>query len=313
MQSDEPHTTVGPEGLDLGVITLEVASSISGTISGDAGPIGSIEAMACRDDGFCYPGYSDESGSFSVAGLTPGSYVLQFNDWMGTYQGGYYSESGIVGNAFEATPFVVPPSVSGLAVLLERSGAIGAPGTPTNVYAIPGDGTAEVHWTPPLDDGGSPILEYTVASTDGTSLTVVSYTTECLVWGLTNGQPYSFTVVARNAAGYGEPSAPSDPVIPSAQPPAPVAVRLAATADPATITAGGAAIVTVSALDQDGNVVPDYAGTVSLSSLDPWSDFPSRTHSGRRTRESTSSPSTSGLPARNSSAHPTGRFSPERP
>ena len=273
VQGDGPHTAVGPEGLDLGVVQMEIASTISGTVTGDAGPV-AIDPIACRSDGYCHSGYSDESGNFSVRGLAAGSYVLQFNDWSGTYAGGYYSDSGVVANASQATPLAVPPSVSGLTATLPRPAAVRTPGAPTNVYAIPAVDRVDVHWTPPLDDGGSPILEYTIATTDGTGATIGTYTNEAPVWNLTYGETYSFTVVARNAAGYGDISAPSDPVTLPMLPPIPAAVRLAATATPQTITAGGATTVTISALDQDGNVVPDYAGTVSLSSSDPRSGLP---------------------------------------
>ena len=74
------------------MVQLEIASTISGTVTGDAGPV-AIDALACRSDGFCHSGYGDESGNFSVRGLAAGSYVLQFNDWSGRYAGGYYSDS----------------------------------------------------------------------------------------------------------------------------------------------------------------------------------------------------------------------------
>jgi hypothetical protein len=271
IQSDEPHTTVGPDGLDLGVVQLEVASSISGTVQGESGTPDWIQVTACREDGMCWQAMYD-SGSFSILGLPPGSYLVQFSDWSGTYAGGYYSESGIVPSASEATPLTVPPSVSGLAVTLQPAGPAGVPGAPTNVYAIAGDGAAEVFWDPPLNDGGSPILEYYVTTPDGMGCTTSD--THCTAYNLTYGETYAFTVAALNAAGLGQPSAPSDPVTIPVVPPPPAAVRLGVVVDPQTIVAGGAATVTVSALDQDGNVVPDYVGTVGISASDPWSGLP---------------------------------------
>ena len=53
---------------------------------------------------------------------------------------------------------------------------------------------------PPASDGGSPITGYTVISdTDGTTATRLG--SPCTVSGLTNGRPYSFHVIARNAVG----------------------------------------------------------------------------------------------------------------
>jgi hypothetical protein len=273
VQSDLPHETVGPDGLDLGTIPLELASSLSGTLTGAVGQFGSVYPMACRSDGLCYSGLADDSGSFSVTGLAPGDYILQFDDWAGNYFSGYYSDSGVEApDAAEATLLSVPPSVAGLSLALNWTGRVGVPAPPTNVVAVPGDGTADVTWTAPLYDGGAPIFQYIVTASDGT--TCYSATTECMVGSLTNGQSYTFAVVAQNREGLSQPSAPSDPVTPNPPPPAPVAVRLTIAASPDTVTAGGSVTVTVSALDQDGNVVPSYAGTVSFSSSDPWSGLP---------------------------------------
>ena len=89
-----------------------------------------------------------------------------------------------------------------------------APGAPTGVVAIRGDGEVDVRWTPPGDDGGSPILGYTVTSNPG-GLTCESSGNACTVTGLTNGTAYTFTVTARNAVGSSVASTPSAPVTPS--------------------------------------------------------------------------------------------------
>lgn len=90
---------------------------------------------------------------------------------------------------------------------------VGVPSAPASVVAVAGDDTALVSWQAPGDDGGSPILTYTVSATPGTaSCTVTSQT--CEVSGLTNGATYTFTVVATNAAGSSAASAPSNAVTP---------------------------------------------------------------------------------------------------
>jgi hypothetical protein len=80
------------------------------------------------------------------------------------------------------------------------------PGPASGINANPGNGMVTVSWTPPADNGGAPITDYTVeyalstgsftAFVDGTS-TVPSLT----VTGLTNGTSYRFRVLAINWAG----------------------------------------------------------------------------------------------------------------
>jgi len=86
----------------------------------------------------------------------------------------------------------------------------GAPGTPT---ATPGNGSATVNWTAPTT-GGAPV-SYTVTSAPGGhTCTVSAPTTSCVVSGLTNGTPYTFTVVATNAGGDSSPSSASSSATP---------------------------------------------------------------------------------------------------
>ena len=96
------------------------------------------------------------------------------------------------------------------------------PGPPTDVAATAGDGEATVSWSPPLSDGGSPIVQYAVTSTpDSLTAVVEGSTLSATVTGLTNGTAYTFVVTATNAIGASGPSAPSSPVTPTL-PPTPI-------------------------------------------------------------------------------------------
>ncbi|XRQ04658.1 fibronectin type III domain-containing protein [Actinomadura welshii] len=114
------------------------------------------------------------------------------------------------------------------------------PSAPGGATATASDGTASVSWQRPVDDGGSPIIEYTVtASPGGASVTVDAPSLQANVTGLTNGTAYSFTVTARNAVGASAPSAPSQPVTPrgSAEKPSPPTGITAAPQDGAAVVA----------------------------------------------------------------------------
>lgn len=90
-----------------------------------------------------------------------------------------------------------------------------APQPPTDVSGVAGDGQVTVSWAPPADDGGSPIEEYTATAAPG-GATCSTGNTSCVLSGLTNGTPYTFTVTARNAIGASAPSAQSGAVTPLA-------------------------------------------------------------------------------------------------
>ena len=83
------------------------------------------------------------------------------------------------------------------------------PAAPQYVTAIPGNGQVTVKWYPPANTGGSAIIGYTVkyGTTASATYTNSGCTTtsglSCVVNNLTNGTPYTFTVVAINAQGSG--------------------------------------------------------------------------------------------------------------
>lgn len=88
------------------------------------------------------------------------------------------------------------------------------PGVPKNVKAAGGNGQATVTFTPPTDNGGSPITGYVVTSSPG-NITASGTGTTITVTGLTNGTAYTFAVRAVNAAGNSAASTVSNTVVPN--------------------------------------------------------------------------------------------------
>ncbi len=120
------------------------------------------------------------------------------------------------------------------------------PGTMDAPTLEAGNGQLTVNWTPPADNGGSPITAYELRhSDDGGSNWSEDITTadapaaSAAITNLTNGTPYVAQVRARNSAGAGDWSGSSDGAIPITVPLAPNAFTLAVSMQ--TITASWAA------------------------------------------------------------------------
>lgn len=87
------------------------------------------------------------------------------------------------------------------------------PGAPTATFATAGTGSAQVAFTAPASNGGSPILQYQVTSSPG-NIVASGSASPITVNGLANGQPYTFTVTALNTVGTSAPSTASNTVTP---------------------------------------------------------------------------------------------------
>ncbi len=79
------------------------------------------------------------------------------------------------------------------------------PGPPTGPTLQPSPQQIEVDWSPPINDGGSPILHYTATATNGSDVFSCTGTgasaATCTITGLTNGAIYNVNLVATNAIG----------------------------------------------------------------------------------------------------------------
>ncbi|HKZ64661.1 MAG TPA: kelch repeat-containing protein [Thermoplasmata archaeon] len=92
------------------------------------------------------------------------------------------------------------------------------PSAPQSVTAGPGDRQVTLSWGPPADDGGSPILSYSVYR-DSTRIDVEG-ATSFVDTGLANDVTYTYRVSARNTIGEGANSSAAE-ATPTAPPPPP--------------------------------------------------------------------------------------------
>ena len=129
---------------------------------------------------------------------------------------------------------------------------LGPPTQPLNVVTYAGDGNANVTWDAPLSDGGASIYAYIVTSSPSVFSDILvppfPQFLSLIANGLTNGIPYTFTVIASNSKGNSAASAPSAAVTPLGSPDPPtnvVAARGNTSADvswTAPVNTGGSPI-----------------------------------------------------------------------
>jgi hypothetical protein len=154
--------------------------------------------------------------------------------------------------------------------------AVTAPGAPTGVSASAGNGEATVIFDAPANNGGSPVLGYTVTSQPpgGVDSNADTVSLSHVVTGLNNGTAYTFTVTAKNSIGSGSASAPSAPVTPSGPttvPDAPTSVSAtggnaqASVSFQAPISNGGSTITGYTVTSVPSGGIDTDAGTTTKS------------------------------------------------
>ncbi len=94
------------------------------------------------------------------------------------------------------------------------------PDAPTGLSSVPGNSQSTISWAAPLQNGGAAI-DYYVVFEDGVELGTHPSGLNWTIFGLSNGQSYTFAVVAHNLAGMGLRSS-SVTTIPYTVPDAPI-------------------------------------------------------------------------------------------
>jgi hypothetical protein len=188
--------------------------------------------------------------------------VLSTPDSLSTTTSATSTQASISGltSGVSYTFTVTPSNNQGVGATSSPSNSITAstvPGPPTSVNASEGVNSAAVSWTAPASDGGSAMTGYTATSNPGGFTAAVGGSTLVAnVTGLTNGVSYTFTVIATNAIGDSVTSTPSNAIVPSDGPGAPINVN----------AVGGdtqASVIWMAPVDDGGSSINMYTVTSS--------------------------------------------------
>ena len=129
------------------------------------------------------------------------------------------------------------------------------PGAPTALSSEPANGGAVLTFSPPVDDGGSPVTRYEISTDNGTNWTTLTTTAgtggslHATVTGLVNGTAHQVLVRAVNIVAAGSTAATT--FTPQAVPGPPTDL----TADPAN---GGARLTFIPPADDGGSAITRY-------------------------------------------------------
>lgn len=159
-----------------------------------------------QDAGYMAPIEWNNAGTWTTTG--EGALVVRFADGYGVafdwralgltsvrFITGLVDEPGLLWDQ-------APDDYSGGLVSLPQPAA---PSAPQAASAVPGDGSATVSWAAPAAHGTALVTGYTVvANPGGASCSTAGLS--CVVGGLSNQQPYTFSVVAVSAHGQSAPT-----------------------------------------------------------------------------------------------------------
>lgn len=243
------------------LLARNIATGTSSTVALRPGLTDWQAIAAFRDDSLIFVGSTDPNNTPYLTVLnTPGLTVSSENNSV-AISSLVVSSTGLL---YAGQNFADGYTYLGVNVYGQR------PDAPTGAGGSPGNAQVTTSWTPPVDIGTSPILQYKVtASPGGASCTTSS--TSCTISGLTNGTAYTFTVQAQNAAGWSPASAASAPVTPVAPaPPTPVAnMQLTMASSPARFEKAGDVLTITATVLNNGtdtlNAVQVRQGSIPLT------------------------------------------------
>jgi hypothetical protein len=185
-------------------------------------------------------GSSPISGYRVEAGVFPGGPAQQTLTLAATARGA--TVTGLVNlTHYEFRVYALNASGQSAPAIADTTPVTVAPGPPTGVLATRGNTMVTLSWTPPLDNGGSPITDYQIVAlpVGGAPSTYFVSTAgnpnfnRTDITGLTNGTTYTFDVSAGNKTGPGGTTAygsagRSNSVTPATTPGAPTGVTATA-------------------------------------------------------------------------------------
>ncbi|GAB2619754.1 Ig-like domain-containing protein [Pseudactinotalea suaedae] len=226
-------TTVAADGVAASTITVTLRDAQGNAVAG--------EEVSLTADG----GSSQISAS---SGPSDGDGIVTFTVTDDVAE--QVSYTAVAGSTELATPVLVT--------------FVSVPTAPLDLVASAGDGSVDLTWSPPADDGQSPVLGYLVyRSTEpgllGTALTgepldATSFTDS----DVTNRTTYVYTVIAVNAVGESAPAQPAE-----ATPFAPLAVSTDA------LPSGTVGVAYRAQLEATGGLDSDYTWALAVGDLPP--------------------------------------------
>jgi hypothetical protein len=208
---------LAPPVVGSGVITGTITKESDGSVIPDSYACASTIAGAFGGCGFADP----VTGEYQITGLDAGTYSVFFASYDADLQWEYFDD---VLDYQQATPVTVTSGATTSGISAALGAVPGPPSAPTALRVRAGNQELLVSWSPPEDEGASPVTGYTArafALGEGGDPVAECTTsgTSCSLQGLANGTQYWVEVLAENFNGLGPATAPRVSGMPAPQVP----------------------------------------------------------------------------------------------